>query len=53
MNKPRPGFFNRDDPTLKEKAAIFVSKQRERKVGDIELKWKGDYVRFEEEPEAM
>ena len=48
----RPEFYEKDDPTLKNKVVLIVAKQREGELDDIELKWNGAYTRFESLPEA-
>jgi replicative DNA helicase len=43
----RPEYYNREDPTLKNKASIIIAKQRNGPVGEVELYFRSELTRFE------
>ncbi|OGR45317.1 MAG: replicative DNA helicase [Elusimicrobia bacterium GWA2_61_42] len=43
----RPEYYNRADPTLKNKATLIIAKQRNGPVGDVELAFFHEYTKFE------
>ena len=43
----RPEYYNREDPTLKNKAILIIAKQRNGPVGDVELYFRSELTRFE------
>ncbi|HBB66766.1 MAG: replicative DNA helicase [Elusimicrobia bacterium GWA2_56_46] len=43
----RPEYYNREDPTLKNKASIILAKQRNGPVGEVELYFRPELTRFE------
>jgi replicative DNA helicase len=47
-----PQFSAPDDPTLLNRIILILAKLREGELRDVELKWNGAYLRFENRPEA-
>ncbi|MDP2865798.1 MAG: replicative DNA helicase [Elusimicrobiota bacterium] len=43
----RQEYYNRTDPTLKNKATLIIAKQRNGPVGDVELAFFHEYTKFE------
>lgn len=43
----RPEYYNREDPTLKNKAGLIIAKQRNGPVGEVELYFRSELTRFE------
>ena len=43
----RQEYYNRTDPTLKNKATLMIAKQRNGPVGDVELAFFHEYTKFE------
>ena len=43
----RPEYYNREDPTLKNKASIIIAKQRNGPVGEVDLYFRPELTRFE------
>ena len=43
----RPEYYNRTDPTLKNKAFLIIAKQRNGPVGDVELAFFHEFTKFE------
>lgn len=42
----REGYYNRNDPEVKNSAEIIIAKQRNGPVGEISLVFEGEYARF-------
>jgi replicative DNA helicase len=47
-----PQFCDPNDRTLLNKIILILAKLREGEIRDVELKWNGAYLRFENRPEA-
>lgn len=43
----RPEYFDRNNPLLRNQVILILGKLREGRVRDIELRWNGTYMRFE------
>jgi replicative DNA helicase len=45
----RPEFFDRENPLLRNKVVLILEKLRDGRTQDLDLRWNGTYMRFEEE----
>lgn len=43
----RQEYYNREDPSLKNKASLIIAKQRNGPVGEVELNFFSEYTRFD------
>ena len=44
----RPEYFDRNNPLLRNQVILILGKLREGRIRDIELRWNGEYMRFED-----